>query len=405
MDGMSSGSMYSSFYEGIAQMIEQATGVAVDIPSGSSSSSESSSSSSDGITVGRWNSFSGGINASMPIVNAQLWKSLEISGKSVELAVEQARSSRLDMVTQVKQAYYAVLLAREAFEVYREVYENAVDNFGQIDKKFRAEKASELELTRAKVNIANAIPNVYQAENNVMLSLWQLKAVMGVDLDEKIDVTGSLSDYASQMAVDLAGEGAYSLDNNTTMRQLAIQAEQLAQTVKMQKYAYIPTLSGNFAYMMMANTNDFKFSEYRWTPYSYAGLSLSIPIFTPGQSSKVKQAQIQADELDLNRINTERQLRISIRQYLNTMQTSIKSYDTAVEAEKMAQKAYNVQAKSYDVGKSTLTDLNDTQLALTQAQLSVSQAIYNYLVAKSNLEQIIGSDFIDEEGNVDLENR
>jgi len=286
------------------------------------------------------------------------------------------------------------------------VYENAVDNYGVIDMKFRAGKASELELTRSKVTVANAIPNVYDAENQVMLALWQLKAVMGVDLDRKIDVSGSLEDYASQMVVDLAGDGAYSLDYNTTMRQLAIQAEQLANTVKMQKYAYLPTLSASFSYMMMANTNDFKFSEYRWTPYSYAGLSLSIPIFTGGKTrSTVRQAEIQAEELDLNKINTERQLRISIRQYLNTMQTSMKSYDTAREAAAMAQKAYNVQAKSYDVGKSTLTDLNDTQLALTQARLSVSQAIYNYLVAKSNLEQIIGHDFIDDEGNVDLENR
>ena len=79
----------------------------------------STGSSSEGFAVGRWNAWSTGISANMPLVNAQLWKSIEISGQQVELAVEQARSSRLDMVTQVKQAFYAVLLAKEALSVYR----------------------------------------------------------------------------------------------------------------------------------------------------------------------------------------------------------------------------------------------------------------------------------------------
>lgn len=57
--------------------------------------------SGGGIEVGRWNTYNVGVSASMPLVNAQLWKSLKISGQNVELAVEKARSSRLDMVTQV----------------------------------------------------------------------------------------------------------------------------------------------------------------------------------------------------------------------------------------------------------------------------------------------------------------
>ena len=47
--------------------------------------------------------------------------------------------------------------------------------------------------------------------------------------------------------------------------------------------------------------------------------------------------------------------------------------------------------------------MNDAQLTLTQASLQQSQAVYNFIVAKSNLEQILGGDFIDEEGNVNLD--
>ena len=394
-------SIFAPIYTALSQLSE-GTGIPVDLTPDEGSMNNNNS---GGISVGRWNTFNGGVSATLPLVNFQLWKSIAISGDAVELAVEQARSSRLDMVTQVKQAFYAVLLAKEVFEVYKSVYENAVDNFGQTEKRFKAQKASELEYTRAKVNVANAIPNVYTAESQIIIALWQLKAVMGVDLDMDVEVAGSLSDYSTQMFRDIHENDDVTLEHNTTMRQLAIQAEQLAETIKLQKYAFLPTLTASFSYSQNAMTNDFHFNEFQWTPYSFVGLNLSIPIFTGGKRIfDVKQARIQADKLDLQRVNTERQLKIAIRQHLTTMEANMKNYDTASEAVALARKAYDVQFKSYSLGKSTLTDLNDSQLALTQSALSQSQAVYNFLVAKSNLEQILGHDFINEEGEVDLDN-
>lgn len=346
-----------------------------------------------GIEVGRWNTFSTGIQASMPLVNAQLWKSIKISGQDVELAVERARSSRLETVTQVKQAFYGVLLAKEAFKVYKEVYENALDNFQQTEKKYNVDKASELEYQRAKSTVQNAIPNVYDAENSVVLGLWQLKAVMGIDLDEDIDVAGSLMDYSLTMFRDIHENDDVTLERNSSLRQLAIQAEELANTIKMQQYASLPSLALTFSYSINAMTNDFVFKEFNWSPYSAAGLSLSIPIFAGGRrSNAVKQARNQHEQLVLQTENTERQLRVAIRQYLNQMETAMKNFDAAGAGVETARKAYDIAAKSYNLGRSTITELNDAQLALTQAQLAQSQAVYNFIVAKANLEQTLGND-------------
>ena len=346
-----------------------------------------------GIEVGRWNTFSTGIQASMPLVNAQLWKSIKISGQDVELAVERARSSRLETVTQVKQAFYGVLLAKEAFNAYKEVYENALDNFQQTEKKYNVDKASELEYQRAKSTVQNAIPNVYDAENSVVLGLWQLKAVMGIDLDEDIDVAGSLMDYSLTMFRDIHENDYVTLERNSSLRQLAIQAEELANTIKMQQYASLPSLALTFSYSINAMTNDFVFKEFNWSPYSAAGLSLSIPIFAGGRrSNAVKQARNQHEQLVLQTENTERQLRVAIRQYLNQMETAMKNFDAAGAGVETARKAYDIAAKSYNLGRSTITELNDAQLALTQAQLAQSQAVYNFIVAKANLEQTLGND-------------
>ena len=364
---------------------------------GAGSQGGSSSSNGGGFEVGRWNNFSAGLSASMPLVNAQLWQSLKISGLDVELAVEKARSSRLDMVTQVKNAFYSALMAKEAFDVYKQVYENAMQNLAETQKKYDVQKASEMELIRAKTTVANAIPNVYNAESSVILALWQLKAVLGVDLDMNLDVAGKLSDHAEQMLYDIKENEDVTLDRNTTMKQLAIQAEMLAETIKVQKYANIPSLAMMFNYSMNAMTNDFNFSEYRWTPYSVVGFSLSIPIFAGGKRyHQIRQAQNQYDQVQLQTLNTERQLKIAIRSNLATMETSMKSYYAAQDAVASAQKGYDITEASYKVGRSTLIELNDAQLALTQSRLAESQAILNFLTAKTQLEQTLGQDFIEE---------
>ena len=359
--------------------------------------SSSSTAAGGGFEVGRWNTWSAGVSASMPLVNAQLWQSLKISDMDVELAVEKARSSKLEMVKQVKQAYFACLLAKEAFGVYKSVYDNALASLGQTQRKYNAQKASELDLARAKTSLANAIPNVFDAENSVVLSLWQLKAVMGVDLSEEIDVDGTLLDYDDELLEVSVCMEQPDLSGNSSLRQLDIQAQQLAASIKAQEYASLPSIALSFSYSMNAMTNDFKFNTYRWSPHSYVGLSLQVPIFAGGKrANAVRQARVQADELAVQTQETERQLRIAIRQCLNTMDTAVKSYSSALSAVESAGKAYDIASKSYSVGKNSRTDLIDAELALTQARLTSSQAVYNYLVAKANLESHIGADFTNE---------
>ncbi len=350
-----------------------------------------------GLEIGRWNTWSGGVTAAMPLINAQVWKSIKISGLDVELAVEKAKESRLDMVTQVKTAYFSTLLAKEVFNVYKEVYENALKNLEETQKKYNVQKTSEFELIRSKTTLANAIPNVYDAESRVILALWQLKAVLGVDLDLSLDIVGNLADFSGQMFYDIHQHDEISLANNSTMKQLAIQAEQLAQTIRVQEFAYIPSVAAVFNFSINAMANDYNFSQYRWTPHSYVGLSLNIPIFSGGKRfNDVRQAKNMRQQLELQTINVERQLKIAIRSNLNTMETSMKSYTAAQNAVEAARKGYSIAEKAYQVGHSTLIELNDAQLALTQSKLGELQAIYNFLIAKAQLEQTLGQDFITE---------
>ena len=339
------------------------------------------------IKVGRDNSINTSASASMPLVNAQLWESLKLSGMDVELAVEKARSSKIAMVKQVKQAFYAVLLAQKSLDVVSNVYENAQKNYEKTLQRFNVGKASEVERLRAQVTMMNAEPNVSSAENAVLLATWQLKAVMGINLDTDVEVVGDLNDYTAQMLSPYVSED--DLSNNSSLLQLGIQGRMLESTIRMQKKQYLPTLAASINYNYSAMGDD----ELRWFPSSTAALNLSIPVFDGLQKHyTIKQSKINKSMLDLQREDTERNLRISIRNFNDQMALCIKNYQAANATVGIAQKSYDISEKMYEVGKATMVELNDAQVALMQSQLTQAQAVYNFMVAKASLDELIGKE-------------
>ena len=337
------------------------------------------------IKVGRDNNINASASASMPLVNASLWESLKLSGMDVEMAVEQARSSKIAMVKQVKQAFYAVLLAQASHDVMSQVYENAQKNYEKTQQRFNVGKVSEVERLRAQVTMLNAEPNVSSAENAVLLATWQLKAVMGIALDTEVEVVGDLNDYTSALLAPYVSED--NLSNNSSLLQLDIQDRMLESTIRMQKKQYLPTLAANINYNYSAMGDE----ELRWFPSSTAALSLSIPVFDGFQKHyNIKQSKVTRNMLALQREDTERNLRIAIRNYNDQMALCIKNYQAANATVEIAQKSYDISAKMYEVGKATLVELNDAQLALQQAQLTQAQAVYNFMVTKASLDELIG---------------
>ena len=343
------------------------------------------------IKVGSDNSFNGGVTLGMPVVNAQLWQSLKVSALDVELAVEQARSSRIDMIEQVTKAYYGILLAKQSQELYQSVYDNAVENNDIVKKKFDVGAVSEYDLIRSNVTVQNALPNVIEAEYTVTLALWQLKALLGIDLQREIDVIGSLMDYVHVLdkSYDIS---QLNLENNSTLKQLDMQEQMLEHAVKITKLANVPSLSVNAAYLYTALGNDGKFfNKEAWNPYSYAGLQLNIPIFAGNKRrAATREARLNLTNLQLQRENVERQLRVGIVQYLNNMQSSVKKYHASAATVDQAQRGYDIAVKRYDVGRGTLVDIDNSQLALTQAELQRNQSIYNFLTAKVSLDKVLG---------------
>lgn len=361
--------------------------------SGSEGAEQQKPSKNTGIAVGRNNTWSLGFSASMPIIAPQLWKQLSITADNVELAVEQSRQSKVTLINNVKQAYYTVMLANDSYDVYKETYQNAYNNYVDISNKFDQGIVSEYDKIRADVAVKNIEPSLYEAENAIALAKWQLKALMGINLDTKIECTESLHDYKNRLEEVYMTIDTTLIASNSSLRQLNIQRKMLKKTKDAAQAEYYPTLGLSISYKWNAMSEDFKFKNYQWDPYSMVALSLKIPIFSSGKRfSALKQAKIDMEEIELNKYDIEKNLMVAVKNYTDKMRTSIKSHNVARAGIAQAQKGYDIAVKRYDTGAGTILEMDDSRLALTKAKLLANQAIFNFLSAKASLEETMGYD-------------
>lgn len=342
------------------------------------------------IQVGSDNSYQGGLNISLPVFAPALYKSINLTQADINLAVEKARSSKLDLVNQVTKAYYQLLLAQDSYNVLLQSYAQAEATFNVVKAKYEQGAVSEYDKIRADVQVRSLKPSVVSARNGVNLARLQLQVLMGMDTDIAIAIEGNLKDYEMMMFETQLNPTQLNLINNSALKQMDLNVSLLEKSLAVQRTNFMPSLSASFNYSYTSLNNDFKMGHYKWFPYSTAGLNLSIPLFKASNFTKVKQTKIQMMQLNENRVNTHRQLTMQATSYLDNMTASTEQVVSNKEGIIEAEKGQLIAQKRYEVGKGTILEVNDSEVALTQARLTYNQSIYDYLEAKADLDKVLG---------------
>lgn len=349
----------------------------------------------NGIEVGQDNTFTGAISASMPIIAPQLWATIKLSEIELELSLESARSSKINLINQVTKAYYGILLAQDSYKVIKRSYENSAENSKIIFNKYQQGTVSEYEWIRADVQTRNAMTNVVTAENGVNLAKLQLKMLMGIDMFTEIMADEKLADFESIMYAEVLNLDTTQLGKNSDLKQFEIQQKQLYQSEKIHKASLLPTLGAslNYQYMSYADDSITFTKEQRWFPTSTFGVQLSVPLFQGGSKYyKGRQLKIQKEEMVMQRENLLRSLQLQSISYMNNIKNSLKKIESNKEGLRQAEKALAISRKMYEVGMATYLDLSNADLAYINAGLSYNQSVFDYLSAKADLEKLLGKE-------------
>lgn len=351
-----------------------------------------SSSGRTGIKVGRDNSYSMGFSAAMPLIAPQLWKTLDLSDSQILESVEKARNSRLELINQVKNAYYSLLLAEESHNVILESYNMAKFTADLYEKQHSLGSASQYDVLRTQVALKNVEPELTQSVIAIRRAALQLQILMGLDPGWPVKPSDTLAKYRQTMYADALTLGR-DISDNPSLRLIDVQTRQLRDALKVKKMAWYPTLSLSANYNWTSMSDGSPFKNFLWSPYSMVGLTLSVPLFQGGsRHSAIKQAQVQLLEMNLQHENLVRSVNMQVDLAIDNINLNVKQIESCSESVKQAATAHSIARQSFEIGAASYLDLRDAELSLTQSRLAYNQAVYNYLVARADLELLLGKD-------------
>ena len=374
---------------------------------------------SKGLSFGADNTIAAAAEVGLPLVVPAVWRSIKMTKVQMENAVELARASRIDMVNAVKKAYYNILLAEQSLAVLRSSEATVSKTVEDTRVQYEHGLASEYNLLTAEVQLSNLQPSIIQTANSIDVAKRLLK--MYLSLPENIDIAlvGTLDDFRDAI---LNGGEQLSTDvsENSTLKQMDIQAELLRQNLKLTQTSRMPTLAafGQFAYSgndmqrpdfsaMMgggatggttgstgnAGTAEAVKKSFYWQHPISIGVSLSVPIFSGFKNTnKVRQVRNQIRQLELQRDYVAKSTDVQVRSSINNLLTAREKMFANEKTVAQAQKAYDISNTRYKAGAGTILELNTAELSLTQAKLNYSQAIYDYISAKADYDQIVGKE-------------
>lgn len=359
---------------------------------------------SKGLSFGADNTVTGMLDLSIPLFAPAVYTSLKMTATQRLLAVEQARSSRIELANQVRKAFYVILLSEQSLGVLAESDANIRDVVESTRVMYSSGLASEYDLLTAEVQLSNLQPTIIQTANSVKIAKQMLRMLLGIPERIEVEVDGSLADYRDALYAmpDLAA----GVDDNTEIRQLDYQQTLLRQQIRLANTARMPVVAAYGSLIYTGNdmkpidfgsmlgggsTVDPAASNWWWQHPVSVGLQVSIPIFSGLKNvNKVRQLRNTVGQIDLQRDYLRTAKELEARTAANNLLTARETMLANELTEARAEKAYRISKTRFEAGAGTMLEVNQAELNVTQARLNHSQAIYEYLAAKADYDKTTG---------------
>lgn len=292
---------------------------------------------------------------------------------------------KLSLERSVAQRFYSVYSRQMQLEIANEELLNNEESHRIIQNKVDGGLLALEELYQSEVNLATSRSSVYNAELNLLNGIDELKVLIGMPLDEEIELITVIR--ADSVGVDPQMAIEHALANRMELRQREIDIEN--SLFNLQDARTVNEFEGSVTASFGITANQEVLSELFNSPTTTpsVGLTLNIPIFDWGERKsviKAAEADLKSAEIDLEVEKTDIRVNIrSIIRSLNNLENQIVIQEKTVEN---AQLTYEINLERYRNGDLTSLDLGIYQNQLSDRRMSHTNAIIDYKLELLNLK-------------------
>ena len=330
------------------------------------------------------------VSEPIPFLGTPVFNGIRIAEYYNRIQEENLKSVETKIKADVKKSFYNVLLLKEVISLNQQSIDNAQENLRVVEARYRAGVALEYDYIRAKVKVETLKPQLTQSENNLEIAKQFLKNNIGLKDEKNIDVTGTLS-YDSLEVWGSTDELINKISSsNVAIRQLKLSKKINEQLVDVDYANYLPKFYVFGQWSSQANENDGRsLTGYRFYNSIIAGIGLNWNLNLFRNSYKEEQSKIEVLKSEEQIIKTKELLKTQTRSVILKIEDAKNRIQSQQEIVNTAQRGYDLAVISYKSGVLNQIDVVDAELALSQVKLAYVQAIYDYLNARTELEQLL----------------
>ena len=313
---------------------------------------------------------------------------LRLASIEAEGAVSEIDRAEQDVALAATKAFYGLLWAERYRTLVAETQEQKKLHAAMARTRFQNGVATEVDVLRSEVDVANGGPDLVRAGNAIKLARAELNYYLGRPLEAATRLVGDFQETAWEQP-DLAELERDALRRRPEIERLRI-AERSAETqLSLAKAEDRMRLdfSGSYGLMARLPQNLINPEFTRWT----AGLNFTFPLFDGfKRSGMITEALANQKAARLDREKFEQQVRLSIQQGYDDLQAAAESIAAAKATVGEAERVLSMMQNNYKYGAATTLDIVDAETAVSVARTNLLRGLHDYSVGRANLRWSLG---------------
>jgi outer membrane protein TolC len=339
------------------------------------------------------NLWTGDVTVRQTLWSFSLGKAIRAAHYATHLGVENLERVRQDVSLRAILAYNAYLVALERVKVGDTVVKQKEQQLGMAKNRRGAGVATDLEVLRFEVDLANARTALLRLSGAAQLALGDLNAVMVRPTDTPIEPTDTLAfvDVAAEQP-KVVGEA---LANRSELRAIVWNEKIYDEAIGIYKADMQPRLdfTGAYGWSVRLPENFFETNYKAWS----LGVTLKVPLFDGWRTAgRVAQARADRAKVGQDRVALQTLIDLEAKQAVDRLSVARSVLQAAEMNVVQARRALEMTEANYRLGAATTLDVLDAQAASAQAEVNRVEALWAHANARAGLRYVIGQDPLEE---------
>ena len=339
--------------------------------------------------VGIVNTFVPALTVTQAIFDPSLLYASKTAKYYTQQSQEITDSSKINLVVSVSKAFYNLLLTIEQINVLKEDTARLTKNRNDAYQQYVGGLVDMTDYQEAAITLNNSKAQLKQAVENVVPQYAALKQFMGWPPLQQFNVNFDTAQMKRDISFDTTQELAYE-------KRIEFKLLQTSKTIQHQftdyyRMSFLPTLSGFFNYNLEFQNNSLAALYSNLYPYSFIGVSLSLPIFTGfSRVNNIKRSRLQEQLLDWDQVSLKSQIYTEYTTALADYKSNLYNLYELQDNVAMAKNVYDIVTLQYQQGVVAYLNVITAESNLITSEIGYLNALFQVLSSKVDLQKSMG---------------